>query len=203
MTEQTITLPQKKSNGYIKTTDEALHTMLELYAPDAEQIVINALADPDDKVHWRAATALGELAPLSEAPVARIIEMIQAEIPEDNGAAATHSRKVCNIIRSLGAAVTIDNIQAIEAAILRIAQLINSQKKGFLQRLKKSTATPQTAILSTAITTLGKIGTSHSITFLDELAGSKTARAEPARKAAQSIKLRYARQQQTGTPLTS
>jgi HEAT repeat protein len=191
------------SHAHPRVRDEALHTLLALEANDAEQLVINALADPDDKVQWRATNALVELAPLSEASVARIIQMIQAEIPEENEAAAAHSRKVCNIIRSLGTVVTINNIQAIEAAILNIAQVINAQKKGLLKRLKKSSASPQTAILSAAIATLGKIGTPQSNAFLKKLAGSKTAQAEAARKAMQSIQSRYARQQQAGTPSTA
>ena len=190
------------SHAHPRVRDEALNTLLTFEAPDAEQIVVDALEDPDDKVQWRATNALDGLVPLSEASVARIIQMIQAEIPEENEAAATHSRKVCNIIRSLGAVVTINNIQAIEAAILGIAQVINGQKKGLLQRLKKSSSTPQTAILSTAIAALGKIGTPHSVAFLKKLAGSKTAQAEAARKAMQSIQLRYARQQQVNPSST-
>jgi hypothetical protein len=99
--------------------------------------------------------------------------------------------------------VTIKNIQSIESAILNIAQNIDGQKKGFLQRLKRSSSTPQTAILSTAVATLGKIGTPHSVAFLEKLAGSKKAQAEAARKAMQSIQSRYARQQQAGTPSTA
>jgi HEAT repeat protein len=170
--------------------------LLTLKAPDAEKIIIEALEDPDDKVQWRATSALGELTPLSDASVARIIQMIQGEIPEEIKAAETHSRKVCNIIRSLGIVATIHNIQAIEAAILGIAETTGGQKKGLLQRLKKTAATPQTAIMSTAIATLGKIGTSQSVAFLGKIAASKTPQAEAARKAVQGIQLRYARQQQ-------
>jgi HEAT repeat protein len=188
------------SHAHPRVRDEALHTLLELKAADAEQLVINALADPDEKVQWRATSALIELAPLSEASMTQIIQMIQAEIPEEHEAATAHSRKVCNIIRSLGGVVTIDNIQAVEAAILNIAQVIKGQKKGLLERLKKSSSPPQTAILSAAIATLAKIGTPQSTAFLKKLAGAKTAQAEAARKAMQSIQSRYARQQQAGTP---
>ncbi|MGD8301394.1 MAG: HEAT repeat domain-containing protein [Desulfobacterales bacterium] len=190
------------SHAHPRVRDEALHTLLALKAGDAEQLVINALADSDDKVQWRAANALVELAPLSEASVARIIQMIQAEIPGENEAADAHARKVCNIIRSLGGVVTIDNIQAVEAAILNIAQAINGQRKGLLRRLKKPSSSPQTAILSAAIATLGKIGTPQSTAFLKKLAGSKTAQAEAARRAMRSIHSRYSRQQ-SDAPSTS
>lgn len=187
------------SHAHPRVRDEALHAMLELKAGDAQELVINALADPDDKVQWRTANALVELAPLSEASIARIIQLIQANAPEEKEAASVHSRKVCNIIRSLAGVVTIDNIQAVEAAVLNVAQMINSQKKGLLQRLKKSSASPQTAILSAAIATLGKIGTPQSTAFLKKLAGSKTAQAQAARKAMQSIQSRYSRHQPGGT----
>ncbi|MCK5205430.1 MAG: HEAT repeat domain-containing protein, partial [Desulfobacterales bacterium] len=49
------------SYAHPRVRDEALHTLLALKAPDAEQIVIDALDDPDDKVLWRATTALAEL----------------------------------------------------------------------------------------------------------------------------------------------
>ncbi|MGD9043909.1 MAG: hypothetical protein PVG06_09365, partial [Desulfobacterales bacterium] len=79
-------------------------------------------------------------------------------------------------------------------AVLHIAQVNSGQKKGILKRLKKSSSTHQKSILSAAINTLGKIGTSRSEAFLDKLADGKTPQAEPARKAVESIRLRYAKQ---------
>ena len=190
------------SHEHPRVRDEALHTFLTLKAPDAEQIVIDALEDPDDKVQWRAATALSELAPLSETSVARIIQMIKTEIPEDEEAAAQHSRKICNIIRALGTVINIKNIQAIEESLLEIARMINGRKKGILRRLKKSSSPHDIAIFSAAIATLGKIGTTNSEAFLNKIAGAKTAQAEAARKAADNIRLRYAKQK-ASKPATS
>jgi len=182
------------SHEHPRVRDEALHTFLTLKAPDAEQIVIDALEDPDDKVQWRAASALVELAPLSEASVAKITQIIKTEIPQDDEAAAQHSRKVCNIIRTLGTIINIKNIQAVEESLLEIARMINGQKKGILKRLKKSSSPHHTAILSATIVALGKIGTANSEAFLKKIAGSKTAQAEAARKAVESIRQRYAKQ---------
>jgi hypothetical protein len=90
--------------------------------------------------------------------------------------------------------VNIKNIQAIEDVILDTAQMIDGQNKGILQRLKKSSSPHQKSILSAAIATLGKIGTSRSEAFLGKLAGGKTPQAEPARRAVESIRVRYAKQ---------
>jgi HEAT repeat protein len=190
------------SHEHPRVRDEALHTFLTLKAPDAEQIVIDALEDPDDKVQWRATAALSELAPLSETSVAKIIQIIKTEIPEEEEAAAQHSRKICNIIRTLGTVSNIKNIQGVEESLLEIAQMINGRKKGFLKRLKKSSSPHHTAILSSAIATLGKIGTVNSEAFLKKLAGTKTAQAEAASKAIESIRQRYAKQQD-GTPASA
>ena len=120
--------------------------------------------------------------------------MIKTDIPEEPQAAATQSRKVSNIIRAMGTMVNIKNIQAIEDAILETAQMIDGQNKGILQRLKKSSSPYQKPILSAAIATLGKIGTSRSEAFLNKIASGKTPQAEPARRAAESIRLRYGKQ---------
>jgi HEAT repeat protein len=182
------------SHAHPRVRDEALHTLLTLKARDAEELVINALGDPDDKVLWRATSALGELTPLSQASIAKLVEMLKTDIPEEPQAAAIHARKVSNIIRAMGTMVNIKNIQAIEDVILDTAQMIDGQNKGILQRLKKSSSPYQKSILSAAIATLAKIGTSRSEAFLDKLAGGKTPQAEPARRAVESIRLRYGKQ---------
>ena len=187
------------THAHPRVRDEALHTLLTLRASDAEQILINALDDPDDKVLWRATNALVELAPLSDPSIARLIEMIKSEIPEENQAAAKHSLKVSNIIRALGTKVNIKNIRLIEEAVIDCAQLISGQKKGIFKRLKKSSSPHQNSILSAVIFTLGKIGTAQSEAFLEKIAGDKTSQADAARTALESIRLRYAKQQ-AGAP---
>ena len=98
--------------------------------------------------------------------------------------------------------INIKNIQAVEESLLDIAQMINGQKKGILQRLKKSSSPHHTAILSATIATLGKIGTANSEAFLKKMTGAKTAQAEAARKAVESLRRRYAKQK-AGAPVTS
>jgi transcription antitermination factor NusG len=159
---------QYMPHAHSRVRDEALHTLLSLKASDAEQLVITALDDPDEKVLWRATNALDELAPLSDASIAKLMEIIKTDLPEEKEAAAKQARKVSNIIRSLGTKVSIKNIQPIEQAILDIAQMINGQKKGIFQRIKKSSTPAHTTILSAAITTLGKMGTPKSEAFLNK-----------------------------------
>jgi HEAT repeat protein len=184
-------------HSHPRLRDEALNTVLTMNAADAEQIVIDALDDPDDKVRWRATSALTDLSPLADDSVAKLLAIIKTEPPEEKEDAARHVRKVSQLINCLGALKGFANPAVVEDTILDTAQKASEQKKGFLQRLKKTGENNQASVLSAAIATLGKIGTPKSEAFLSKLAGSKTAQAEPARKAVDSIKLRYARQEAT------
>ena len=182
------------SHSHPRLRDEALNTILEMKADDTEQIVIEALNDADDKVRWRATSALTELSPLADDSVVKILAIIRTEPPEEKEESAKHVRKVSQLINCLGALKGFHNPAAVEETILDTAQKASEQKKGFLQRLKKSAENSQSSILSAAIATLGKIGTPRSEAFLSKLAGSKTSQAESAQKAVESIKLRYAKQ---------
>ncbi|UCE52953.1 MAG: hypothetical protein JSV31_27475 [Desulfobacterales bacterium] len=173
---------------------EALNTILTLKAGDAEQLVIAALNDPDDKVRWRATSALGELAPLSDDSVEHILNIIKTEPTEETEDTEKHIRKVSQVITSLGVLEGLRNLAVAEDTLLDIAQKAFEQKKGIFQRLKKSGETDQNPILSAAIATLGKIGTLKSEAFLTNMVGSKTPHSEPAQKAINDIRLRYAQQ---------
>ena len=181
-------------NPHPRLRDEALNTVLTLKASDAEQLVIEALNDPDDKVRWRATSALTELSPLTESSVEQILNIINTEAPEEKEDALKHIRKVSQLITSLGVLDGLHNLVLVEDTLLVIAQKVSDQKKGILKRLKKSSEIDQAPIISAAITTLGKIGTPKSEAFLAKLADGKTNQAEPAQKAVDNIRVRYANQ---------
>ncbi|MBW2411572.1 MAG: hypothetical protein JRF72_17370 [Deltaproteobacteria bacterium] len=182
------------SHSHPRLRDEALNTVLAMNADDAEQIVVEALNDADDKVRWRATSALTELSPLSEESIAKILAIIKTAPPEEKEETTKHARKVSQLINCLGALKGFRNLDVVEDTILDTARKASEQKKGFLKRLKKSGENNQTSIISAAIATLGKIGTPKSEAFLAKLAGSKTSQAESAQKAVENIKLRYAKQ---------
>jgi hypothetical protein len=136
-------------NTHPRLRDEALNTVLELKASDAEQLV------------------------------EQILNIINAEPPEEKEDALRHIRKVSQLITSLGVLEGHRNLMLVEDTLLDIGQKVSGQKKGLLKRLKKSGETDQAPIISATITTLGKIGTPKSEAFLAKLAGGKTNQAEP------------------------
>jgi hypothetical protein len=173
-----------------RVRDEALNAVISLKASDAEQLIIDALNDEDDKVRWRATTSLSDLATLSETSLMKLLDILTAEPPEEKEAAAKHAHKVAQLIRSIGARDDLPNLQQIEDTILEIAQGIYKQEKGLLKRLKKSADSDQAGILTAAISTLGRIGGSKSETFLGKLANSKSPQTETAQEAIDSIRAR-------------
>ena len=182
-------------NTHPRLRDEALNTVLTLKASDAEQLVIEAINDPDDKVRWRATSALTELSPLRDSSVEQILKIINTQPPEEKEEALKHIRKVSQLITSLSVLEGLRNLVLVEDTLLDIAQKASEQKKGIFQRLKKSNEADKTPILSATIAALGKIGTPKSEAFLNKLAGGKTTQAESAQKAMDNIKVRYAQQE--------
>ena len=177
---KTVTVEVRKKRTYVKRAD--------LVAEEQERLDQEA----EEKARLRAEEEARNEALRQEREADRK--------KQEEEAAAQHSRKICNIIRSLGAVANIQNIQNVEESLLEVARTINKRKKGILQRLKKSSTPHHTAILSAAIATMGKIGTANSEAFLKKIAGAKTAQAEAARKAIEDIRLRYAKQQEVEAP---
>jgi HEAT repeat protein len=177
-----------------RVRDEALNVVISLKAADAEDVVLTALGDADDKVRWRAMNGLADLSPVSESSIKKLLGLITVEAPEDKEEAAGHYRKTAQLIRALGGINDFPNREEAEDAILEMARQSSEQKKGLLKRIKKSSDPDQSAVLSAAITTLGHIGGPKSEAFLEELAAGKSPQAEPARKAADNIKLRNVEQ---------
>jgi HEAT repeat protein len=175
------------SHSHPGVRDEALNTAISLKASDADQLIIAALSDEDDKVRWRATTSLSDLTSFSEASLLKLLDMIKTEPPEEKEAANKHAHKVGQLIRAIGAKPDLPHRDQVEGTILEIAQKIAKQEKGLLKRLKKSADSEQTGILVAAINALGNIGGSKSEAFLLELIDSKSPQTETARKAIDSI----------------
>jgi F0F1-type ATP synthase membrane subunit b/b' len=175
------------SHSQPRVRDEALNTAVSLKAGDAEQLILTALSDEDDKVRWRATTSLSDLSSLSETSLLKLLDMIKAEPPEEKEAVTKHAHKVGQLIRAIGARTDLPQRDQAEVTILDVVRRIIKQEKGLLKRLKKSADSEQTGILVAAISALGNIGGSKSEAFLLELIDSKSPQTETAQEAIDSI----------------
>jgi len=174
-----------------RVLEELLHTLLSFDAQDLEPFIIKALTNSDDKLRWRAVSALGKLRRLSKESLVNIFQIITSDPPDDEQQAAIHSRKIAQLIQALG---TVNNFPApdrLEDAILKAAQKSVHTGKGLISRLKLSNAKgDQTTILVAAFATLGKIGSTKSSDYIAKFSKGKSAIAVEAQKALQLIESR-------------
>jgi HEAT repeat protein len=171
--------------------EESLHTLISFDAKDLEPIIITALTNPDDKLRWRAVTALGKLRTLSQDAIIQIMQIITSDPPDDEQQASAHCRKIAQLIQALGALDKFPAVDRLEEAILKVVQKSVDSGKGLITRLKlHNPSTDQTPILVAACTTLGKVGSAKSNDCLAKFAKGKSAIALEARKALKLIEAR-------------
>jgi hypothetical protein len=176
-----------------RVREESLHSLMSFNAPGLEPFIVQALTSSDDKLRWRAVSALGRLHRISKGSIASILHTIAADPAHDDQEASFHSRKIAQLILALGSVSNFPAPDQLEEAILKAAQKTTCISKSFMSRLKLSNfANDQSAILSSSLATLGKIGTSKSFAFLAKLTKGKSPIAAEAQKALKLIEARQA-----------
>jgi HEAT repeat protein len=186
--KDTAIVKQFISHGEPRIQEQSLHTLLSFNAPDLEPFIVKALTNSDDKLRWRAASALGKLHQISKDSIVNILQTITSDPPDDAQQASVHSRKIAQLIQTLG---TVNNFPArdqLEEAIIKAAQKSQAAGKGLLARLKSiNSTTDQSEILVAAFATLGKIGSSKSMEFIEKFTKGKSQIAIEAQKALKLI----------------
>jgi hypothetical protein len=180
------------SHTHARVRDEALNTLVQLRAGDADLLAIKALDDADEKIRWRAVTALGELAPLSAASMDKLLGRLRAEPPEDKDLAARHQRKVIQVLKALGGMHAFTDPRAVEQTLIDTARRASGRKKGLLQRIRKPAEAEDAAVLGAAVAALGAVGSEPAEAFLARLTEGKTGSAEQATKALETLRARKA-----------
>ena len=119
-----------------RVQEELLHTLMSFNAPDLEPFIIRALTNSDDKLRWRAASALGNLRQISKASIVNILQTITADPPDDDHQAEAHIRKTAQLIETLGTVNNFPALDQLESAIIRAAEKSNDSGKKLMARLK-------------------------------------------------------------------
>jgi len=169
-------------HSHPKLREEALIAAVKLQARDIEPLLLTAVKDKEERVRKKAIVLLGQIAPLSEATIARLLEMIKTPAEPDENSAEQEQLKA-RLIRVLGAMASLPHPEQIEESILEVARQITEEKKGFFDFFKLTPHQEQPVVLSAALEALARIGGPQSEQFLRELAASASIHAEPARKA--------------------
>jgi len=175
-----------------RVQEEVLHTLISFNAPDLEPFIIRALTNSDDRLRWRAASALGNLRQISKASLLQIVQTITADSPtNDDRQAEAHIRKTVQLIVTLGTVSNFPALDQLESAIIKAAEKSNESGKKLMARLKlNNPVTDKTPIILAAFATLGKIGSERSCEFLMNFNKGKSPIAVEAQKALQLIQSR-------------
>ena len=174
-----------------RVQEELLHTLIRFNAPNLEPFILQALTHSDDKLRWRAASALGKLSRISKDAIANVLQAITSDPPDDEQQVPAHIRKVAQLIQTLGSVNNFPARDRLELAVIRAAQKSNHSGKKLMARLKlKNPATDQTPILLAAFATLGKIGSARSSELLSNFTKGKSPVAAEAKKALKLIESR-------------
>jgi HEAT repeat protein len=174
-----------------RVQEELLHTLIRFNAPNLEPFILQALTHSDDKLRWRAASALGKLSRISKDAIANVLQAITSDPPDDDQQVPAHIRKVAQLIQTLGSVNNFPALDRLELAVIRAAQKSNHSGKKLMARLKlKNPATDQTPILLAAFATLGKIGSARSSELLSNFTKGKSPVAAEAKKALKLIESR-------------
>ncbi|MCP4630847.1 MAG: hypothetical protein GY850_46165 [bacterium] len=179
------------SHADSRVQEESLHTLMSFNAPDLEPFIVQALTNSDDKLRWRATSALGKLRRISKDSIVNILQTITADPQDDDQQPSVHSRKIAQLIQTVGSVNNFPALDRLEVAILKAAQKSTGSGNRFMARLKLgNSATDQSAILIAALATLGKIGSSKSNEFITKFTKGKSPIAAEARKALKLIESR-------------
>lgn len=175
-----------------RVQEELLHTLMSFNAPDLEPLIIQALTHSDDKLRWRAASALGKVNRISKSSIDNILKTVTSDPPNDDQQAEAHIRKISQLIQTLGGVDNFPSRDRLEEAILIAAQKSKDSGKTLMARLKlKNPVTDQTPILVAAIATLGKIGSAKSTEFIVNFTKGRSPIAVDAHKALKLIESRH------------
>jgi hypothetical protein len=177
-------------HSHPRIREAALHAVMDLKPEVAEPVIMAALSDDDEKVRWRAASALNGISALSRASRMKLLVLLRSRFPEEKEAALAHTAKLVQVVRAIGPRTDLTYPEQFEDALLELTQNIPLPEKGLLRRLKKSVDAEQPPLLSSIIHTLGQIGGPNSEAFLAKLAKGKSPQAADAQEALDRIRAR-------------
>jgi hypothetical protein len=152
----------------------ALDTMVKLNKNDAENLVIQALNDEDEKVRGRAVTLIEREISLSEESVNKLCLYIKTKLLEKKDITIHEAKRLAGLLRAMGKVTNCVHKEPLEDEILGIVSDLLKGRTGLLKFIKADINEEQLEIIYAGITTLGKIGGSKSRAFLNTISRRNT-----------------------------
>jgi hypothetical protein len=157
-----------------RVREEALRTLISIDPEQAEQFIIEAVDDENEKVRLRALHALSRLTSLSDTSLNKLLNVISSDVPDNKDAAASHSQKVTHLIGILTAIDLSDHGRPFEKALMDVIAKITEQQTWLSKIVKSSVNQNNVSILTVAVKALKKMGNAESILSLNEIIKGKS-----------------------------
>jgi hypothetical protein len=159
-------------NPNIRT--RALDAIVKLNKKDAENLIIQALNDEDEKVRGRAVNLIEREISLSDESVNKLCLYIKTKLLEKKDITTHEAKRLAGLFRAMGKITDSIHKDPLENEILEIISDLLKGRTGLLKYIKADPTEEQLEIVYAGITTLGKIGGSKSKTFLKTISRGNT-----------------------------
>lgn len=147
---------------------KALSVASKLSKKDAEDLMLNALKDQDEKVRTMALNLMEKELALSPESVDKIVLFVKEKVQKKN-MTSSEAGFVSGLIKMLVKARGAEKNEKMENEVIGVASDIIKEKTGFLKFLKSDLDREQMEIVSACLMVLGKKGGAKSREFLKSL----------------------------------
>ena len=175
----------KHPNPSIRT--RALDATVKLNKKDAENLIIEALNDEDEKVRDRAATLIERESSLSEESVNKLCLFIKTKLLQKKDITIHEAKRLAGLLRAMGKLTDYVHKEPLEDEILGIVSDLLKGRIGLLKFIKADLNEEQLEIIYACLSTLGKIGGSKSRTFLNTISRGNTMLSKIAHEAIEEL----------------
>ncbi|MFA5321278.1 MAG: hypothetical protein WC373_01285 [Smithella sp.] len=169
----------KHSNPSIRT--KALCAIAKLNKKEAENILIEALNDVEEKVRSQAVTLMERELSLSGESVNKLLLFVKDRLQKKN-ITANESGLIAGLLKAAGKTAG-NNKEHMENEIIGITSDLLKEKSGLLKFIKTEPRREQMEIISACLSTLGKTGGTRSRDYLKALSRGNTSLSKAANEA--------------------
>lgn len=169
----------KHSNPSIRT--KALGAVVKLNKKEAENILIEALNDDEERVRSQAVTLMERELSLSGESVNKLLLFVKERLQKKN-ITTGESGLIAGLLKAAGKA-TSHNKEKMENEIIGITSDLLKERTGLLKFIKAEPGREQMEIISACLSTLGKTGGIKSRDYLKSLSRGNTSLSKAASEA--------------------
>lgn len=170
----------RNSNPSIRA--KALGAVAKLNKKEAEDVIIEALTDEEEKVRGAAANLIENEVSLSEDSVNKILMMVKERLNQKE-IKLNDALLIAGLLKAIGKSNANIKKESLENEIIKIASDLQKEKTGLWKIIKKEPSREHMEILCSIASVLGKVGGEKSGQYLKNLSRGDSALSKAASEA--------------------